>query len=1064
MSKRGEGMVDNRKSLAAISYLVASLFVVFFQGSFNPSLEVTASVNFNLRRAHFSTAHTIASTVYVINGLETAEDVPASAFMQGPRGAEFAYVVQYDPVSKNLIVENIKLEDPHPFGFIFDVDDPSRAPPSGTLFVSDLHGTAIGPLGIIRSVPEDSEIIGAGDMLDRGPSVENSLSLLGDWTLGDHDIWAIGAALGNEHLLSLWLRMCYRNPPNERLLENLGIDLTEFKEFAKNTYEVLFSQALERGVILDKGPKKSVYEMAALNLHLKSSPNIQEEIRQIEEQAKEGNSKAQKKLKDLQQVLLPGVSGSLADLTVQERDILDGIKRQFLESEEVHNFISTLLRNAEIYREYDFNGKKVMVLHGIIPMEYPDDLAELGSYPSLTGRGLLDKMQERLKDLHVAYEEFKNTGDESILKPFIEELSFWGDNVNSPLFPRQETRLLHSYLDGTPESANPAYEILKDPRKAEVLLEALGEVDILILGHQSNKQGRVVDVSGDGNIFIIDGTFSGKGGEVGATETGAGLYIDEAGNVFSLHLLTAAEILAGKDDEYEEAKSIIREHINLSDLAYYKLDNIVLKDVNHFPIVKNDLENLCDQQGIDYDDILQKHGDENILSIIGSLLGVLQNSETKREVILKSIYEKLGSPYPTRFVFPAVVKTRSLNLADEGIEFNRTEQNLDDRTVEVAVLKIDLQEEIETVVVVDDANNNRLYANRLQNVVEVDGANSIAMNDMNVVRNGMQTIDEYIAEYESKHSDKEVIAALPASNVLWNDWFVAYSEGTLYHRFNEPIDNRSYSTGYSMFVVYNDGRVAIESLRFENNDQGLRVIKATSREDITDQINYATFGQQILRGGATRDITEISYQWDDLRHLIGFPEIRTLDSSLDYGGSYFLGKAELLQDRAQNGDLVDRALKGETITLNNVLTVLNADHFNSFGGELEVEVFKEYLKKSDYKEVDDPINVGEYCYDESTDTMKIIFKRAPFSHTAIGLTEEGDIVTVSVGALTQGGGATIEEVAEILRSQGAINGLLLCNGMDVAVNWQSERIFSAEEHLWGKRDRFSSVILFVKDK
>lgn len=404
-----------------------------------------------------------------------------------------------------------------------------------------------------------------------------------------------------------------------------------------------------------------------------------------------------------------------------------------------------------------------------------------------------------------------------------------------------------------------------------------------------------------------------------------------------------------------------------------------------------------------------------------------------------------------------------------GIEFNHTQRNLENGPVEVGILKTNLNEGIEIAVMVNDDFNKRLYADRKNDRLILKGKEDLGIGDMEIIRKKMQTIEGFIKDYEKEHEDKEVIAAIPASNVLWNDWFIAYSEGKLFHRFGEPVEERS----YSMFVMREDGSASIENLRFEQDGEEW-IVKNKNDEDITDEVKYATFGQQILKDSDVEDITEISHQWDDLRHLILFPELRLKHQDLPYPdekgrGIFTFGQGYLLGHRKKREN-INKAIKGKVIGVStkDLKKYVSAD-LDKDVSELTKEDIKNTLAKNltGYTEVSSENKLqrgrGQY-YVESADSVKIRFKQGPFSHTAIGVTDDGKVITVLISKTDVVGGATIKEVAEILKEQGAIRGLLLCNGLDVVMNWQGQRIFRGEEELFGRRDKFSSVILYVKDR
>ncbi len=84
-------------------------------------------------------------------------------------------------------------------------------------------------------------------------------------------------------------------------------------------------------------------------------------------------------------------------------------------------------------------------------------------------------------------------------------------------------------------------------------------------------------------------------------------------------------------------------------------------------------------------------------------------------------------------------------------------------------------------------------------------------------------------------------------------------------RINEDPCNYS---SYSCLTVWRDGNLSIEDLRFDFDKQ--RVYDAQSDKDLSDEIEWATFGQRVLRDGVIVRIEEIIDQFYDLRHVLAF--------------------------------------------------------------------------------------------------------------------------------------------------------------------------------------------------
>jgi hypothetical protein len=75
--------------------------------------------------------------------------------------------------------------------------------------------------------------------------------------------------------------------------------------------------------------------------------------------------------------------------------------------------------------------------------------------------------------------------------------------------------------------------------------------------------------------------------------------------------------------------------------------------------------------------------------------------------------------------------------------------------------------------------------------------------------------------------------------------------------------------------------MSIEDLRFDFQAQK---IHAADGHDLSEEIEWATFGQQILRRGSLRPIEEIIEQFYDLRHVLAFDHHKEHGSRVRNGG------------------------------------------------------------------------------------------------------------------------------------------------------------------------------------
>jgi hypothetical protein len=85
--------------------------------------------------------------------------------------------------------------------------------------------------------------------------------------------------------------------------------------------------------------------------------------------------------------------------------------------------------------------------------------------------------------------------------------------------------------------------------------------------------------------------------------------------------------------------------------------------------------------------------------------------------------------------------------------------------------------------------------------------------------------------------------------------------------FRVAEDPCSYAT-HSCLTAWRNGTLSIEDLRFDFAAQ--RVHAAADGRDLSDEIDWATFGQRVLRDGTLTPIEETIEQFYDIRHVLAF--------------------------------------------------------------------------------------------------------------------------------------------------------------------------------------------------
>ena len=109
--------------------------------------------------------------------------------------------------------------------------------------------------------------------------------------------------------------------------------------------------------------------------------------------------------------------------------------------------------------------------------------------------------------------------------------------------------------------------------------------------------------------------------------------------------------------------------------------------------------------------------------------------------------------------------------------------------------------------------------------------------------------------------------AISNRNLGTNHGHVAWQRGEGPRSFRILEDPCDYGA-HSCLCAGRDGALRIEDLRFDFEAD--RVRSAGSGEDLSDRLEWATFGQQVLRNGQVRRVEEIASQFADIRHVLAF--------------------------------------------------------------------------------------------------------------------------------------------------------------------------------------------------
>jgi hypothetical protein len=364
------------------------------------------------------------------------------------------------------------------------------------------------------------------------------------------------------------------------------------------------------------------------------------------------------------------------------------------------------------------------------------------------------------------------------------------------------------------------------------------------------------------------------------------------------------------------------------------------------------------------------------------------------------------------------------------------------------------------MIVFEGANQRIKVDRRSGKTIYLDENNQLRDDkDLDKLREDFPTLDSFIQEYEES-TGKKVLAVIPNGNLLANEWFVGFKDGEIYHRLDEPIEQRE----YTFLIVDKEGRPRIEKCRVE------------ALESNQENILFATSGQPLVRNGQPVLLSDIVTQFEDLRHLFTFPRIKwekiknlgfqisgQLSGSLYFGANYMVGNGELLE-QAANGEVVSLPIRDVFL---DILKQHDQEAEQKFTDEC-YEKLKEELEKglqsAGYTNAQskDPEELvwGEYKIEDNT--LYIRLKEGIYPHTAIGIKEDGQVVLYAVNGKSGRLGITIPRLQKLLLEDGVQDAILIANGGDVVLRIFREEIFEDVISSPQGRKRFTSAILVVK--
>lgn len=312
----------------------------------------------------------------------------------------------------------------------------------------------------------------------------------------------------------------------------------------------------------------------------------------------------------------------------------------------------------------------------------------------------------------------------------------------------------------------------------------------------------------------------------------------------------------------------------------------------------------------------------------------------------------------------------------------------------------------------------------------------------------------------------ETVSVISNGNLYNNDHFIVWKDGRLYCRYDEPIASRK----YTCIVVWNDGHVSGEKLEFRAvESKKYEVRRVGTDEDLANQIKFASYGQQLLANGEPVDIADLAEEFDDLYHLFKFPQVHKEQNNGVWGPA--IGAYQLYKKLPNKTDYEDGIFRRKDVRqlLNGQSVVIDTSIY-------EQHIVQRSLDARYYVEVrqGQELQEGQYRWlDAERKQLEIVFYRYRLSHSLLGITASGKVVTYVIAGNKHSGlkgiGCTPEEAREVFNAEWNSENrddplsdiFLISNGMDAMRRENGKTIIQ------GMRKHYSgatSMYVFAKHK
>lgn len=373
---------------------------------------------------------------------------------------------------------------------------------------------------IQRLVIDNLHIV--GDIYDRGPYPHKIMDRLMtyhnvDIQWGNHDILWVGAACGQKACIANAIRICLRYSNNEILEDGYGINLLPLASLAMSYYEndpcEFFKPKVkqkidEKGMALLAKMHKaiSIIQFKLEGQLIKRNPTFEMEDRLLLDKI-DFNKKIvfvdgkEYKLRDFNFPTIDKTDPYI--LTDNEEEVINGLVRNFKNSEKLQGHIKFMLEKGSVYLKRNSN----LMFHGCIPLDEMGGFKEVNVFgKKYSGKKLLEISDQLCRAGYYDSKELQG-------KDFIWYL--WCGK-HSSLFGKDRMRTFERYFiddkKAHKENYNNYYQLCEKGDVVERVLKEFGIDDKfahIINGHVPVKVKKGErPLRGEGKLILIDGGFS----------------------------------------------------------------------------------------------------------------------------------------------------------------------------------------------------------------------------------------------------------------------------------------------------------------------------------------------------------------------------------------------------------------------------------------------------------------------------------------------------------------------------------------------------------------------------